>query len=229
MEKRKKYVAYGSNLNVEQMIQRCPTAKVVGQGVIPDHELLFRGYKSGAVATVEPKQGENVPVLIWDIGQEDEYYLDRYEGYPRLYGKQDITVQTESGTEQIMVYTMTEGHEIGCPSGSYLNTIATGYLEAGFDMNYLLDSVEKCKAIVEEKDALEFAAYRRGHRHSQAGGLRTGANFYAGASGRFSGDNHSNQMESDLETTEKENTESADMDSLEETEQEECSWQIQQP
>lgn len=41
MEKRKKYIAYGSNLNLEQMARRCPTAKVIGAGEIRDHELLF--------------------------------------------------------------------------------------------------------------------------------------------------------------------------------------------
>lgn len=177
---------------------------MVAQGVIPNHELLFRGYKSSAVATVEPKQGENVPVLIWDIGAEDEYYLDRYEGYPRLYGKQDIEVQTESGTEQIMVYLMTEGHEIGNPSQGYLNTIATGYLEAGFDINYLANSVEKCRTMVNEKEALEFAAYRREQRQT----LVEETDIPAGG-----------------ETAEKENAE----ESQTETEQEGCSWQIQQP
>ena len=68
MEKRKKYIAYGSNLNLEQMARRCPTAKVIGAGEIRDHELLFRGYRESAVATVEPKKGASVPVLIWEIG-----------------------------------------------------------------------------------------------------------------------------------------------------------------
>lgn len=153
MEQRKKYVAYGSNLHLEQMKYRCPTAKVVGKGVIPDYELLFRGGKRGAVATVEPKAGGQVPVLIWDIGPEDEIHLDMYEGYPRLYGKHDITVETESGRERIMVYTMTDGHEIGMPSGSYLNTIAKGYLTAGFDMNFLEQSVEKCSRLMEKEEA----------------------------------------------------------------------------
>lgn len=42
MEKRKKYIAYGSNLNLEQMARRCPTAKVIGAGEIRDHELQER-------------------------------------------------------------------------------------------------------------------------------------------------------------------------------------------
>ena len=61
----RRYIAYGSNLNRAQMALRCPDAKVVGTGEIKDYELLFRGNRNGAVATVEPKKGESVPVLIW--------------------------------------------------------------------------------------------------------------------------------------------------------------------
>ena len=79
MERRKKYIAYGSNLNLGQMARRCPTARVIGKGEIKDHELLFRGGSLSAVATVEPKAGSSVPVLIWEIEPEDERNLDIYE------------------------------------------------------------------------------------------------------------------------------------------------------
>ena len=39
------YIAYGSNLNIDQMSYRCPGAKVVGTSKIPDFELLFKGSK----------------------------------------------------------------------------------------------------------------------------------------------------------------------------------------
>lgn len=51
--KQRLYIAYGSNLNLEQMAFRCPTAKVVGKSELKDYELLFRGGRRGAVATVE--------------------------------------------------------------------------------------------------------------------------------------------------------------------------------
>lgn len=145
MEKRKKYIAYGSNLNLGQMAKRCPTAEVIGKGEIKDYELLFRGYNGSAVATVEPKKGASVPVLIWDIGPEDERKLDIYEGYPRLYGKADLEVQTQDGCESIMAYTMNEGYSLGTPSDIYLNTIAKGYQDAGFDMDILMESVSHCR------------------------------------------------------------------------------------
>ncbi|MBO5160262.1 MAG: gamma-glutamylcyclotransferase, partial [Lachnospiraceae bacterium] len=72
MAKRKKYMAYGSNLNQKQMKFRCPTAKVIGIGEVKGYELLFKGSPYGAFATIEPKEGAKVPVLIWEVGPEDE-------------------------------------------------------------------------------------------------------------------------------------------------------------
>ena len=65
----KYYVAYGSNLNREQMAHRCPDAKLVGTGMLSNYEMVFRGNKSNAVATVEPKKGMEVPVGIWEISE----------------------------------------------------------------------------------------------------------------------------------------------------------------
>ena len=70
--KQRLYIAYGSNLNLEQMAFRCPTAKVVGKSELKDYELLFRGGRRGAVATVEPKAGSTVPILVWEIQKKDE-------------------------------------------------------------------------------------------------------------------------------------------------------------
>lgn len=151
MEKRKKYIAYGSNLNREQMVERCPTAKVVGKGELKDYELLFRGRRYSAFATVEPKNGASVPVLIWEISPEDERRLDFYEGYPSHYGKSDLVVETEDGKESIMAYVMQEGRDIGEPSPYYLETIKAGYREAGFHVKRLLDCVSYCSEIAEKE------------------------------------------------------------------------------
>ena len=80
--KRKFYIAYGSNLNIEQMAERCPTARVVGTTVLVDYQLVFR-----RVATIVPRPGAKVPVAIWEIDEECEEALDIYEGYSRLYRK----------------------------------------------------------------------------------------------------------------------------------------------
>lgn len=142
------YIAYGSNLNLPQMAFRCPMAKVVGKGILRDYELLFRGSRRSAVATVEPKEGANVPVLVWDIKPKDELSLDRYEGYPRFYDKQTMTVEMEGKSVPAMVYVMTPGHEFGTPSEYYLETIREGYETAGFDMDVLDAAVDHAYELV---------------------------------------------------------------------------------
>ena len=51
---RKLYLAYGSNLSLEQMAYRCPHAYPVGTATLPDYQLLFKGSKTGSYLTVEP-------------------------------------------------------------------------------------------------------------------------------------------------------------------------------
>ena len=85
-EKQRLYIAYGSNLNLEQMAFRCPTAKVVGKSELKDYELLFRGGRRGAVATVEPKEGSTVPVLIWEIQNRDRHRWIFMKGIPICTG-----------------------------------------------------------------------------------------------------------------------------------------------
>ena len=53
---KKYYIAYGSNLNIRQMRNRCPGAKPVGITMIPNYELLYKGSKTGAYLTIERKR-----------------------------------------------------------------------------------------------------------------------------------------------------------------------------
>lgn len=151
MDKNNKlYIAYGSNLNLAQMADRCPTARVIGSTEMQGWQLLFRGSRTGAVATVEPKKGCRIPVLVWEITPADEAALDRYEGWPFLYRKETVKVKINGKTVKAMVYIMNEGRPPGQPSCYYYSVILEGYKEAGFDMDILrraaTDSVEMGEA-----------------------------------------------------------------------------------
>lgn len=87
---KKYYLAYGSNLNLRQMALRCHTAKPVGTAVIKDYELLFKGSKTGAYLTIEPKSGAEVHVAVWSVEPADEKRLDVYEGFPTFYYKTEL-------------------------------------------------------------------------------------------------------------------------------------------
>ena len=137
--KRKYYIAYGSNLDVNQMLRRCPDVVTVGSSTVEGYRLVFRGNSRSGVANIEPCEGASVPVGIWAISPSDEKALDRYEGYPRLYTKQTFTLPVRGKMVRGMAYVMTPGHEIAAPMQSYLNTILEGYKDFGFDSAPLLE------------------------------------------------------------------------------------------
>ncbi|WP_101908616.1 gamma-glutamylcyclotransferase family protein [Marasmitruncus massiliensis] len=153
MSKDKIYVAYGSNLNLPQMAQRCPTAKVLGTSEIRDYELLFRGSRTGCYATVEPSEGKTVPVLLWSVKPQDEKSLDRYEGYPLFYDKEAMTLSLGGKEVNAFVYVMNEGHQLGMPSQHYVDVIAEGYQSAGLDLNILQQAItETAQRMSEEPE-----------------------------------------------------------------------------
>lgn len=100
------YFAYGSNINLEQMAHRCPDALLVGPVTLQNYELQFRG---SGFATVAPKKDCVVHGLLWKLTPSCEQSLDRYEGYPRHYTKETVTVKDAAGAElPVMVYIMAE-------------------------------------------------------------------------------------------------------------------------
>ena len=144
------YIAYGSNLNLEQMKRRCPTAEVVGRAELKDWRLWFRGGNRSAVATIEQEQGFTVPVLIWRIQPEDEVALNHYEGFPFLYRKETLRLTVNGKWVRAMVYVMNaDRHSYGIPSAGYFNTIREGYESAGFNVSILYDALKHSKEATE--------------------------------------------------------------------------------
>lgn len=140
------YVAYGSNLNLRQMKYRCPGAKLCGVGEVKDYELQFRGQPHGAFATIVPTKGASVPVAVWEISAKNEAALDRYEGYPSHYFKQDISVRLGGEEVNAMVYLMNLRMGFGLPSPYYYQTVYEGYNDCGLDTETLDRAVRESAA-----------------------------------------------------------------------------------
>ena len=123
-----KYIAYGSNMVEEQMAHRCPGAKLIGTGYLPNHRLEFYLH-----ATVERTQahGAKVPVAVWEITDADEHNLDRYEGFPTYYTKHHRRVVMNDGSEiwgMVYIMNMIRPHP---PAAGYYNAIADAYEKLG--------------------------------------------------------------------------------------------------
>lgn len=138
MTKKTLYIAYGSNLNVRQMAHRCPDAEAVGTGVIPNFRLTFKALGASAFATIEACEGESVPVAVWQISRRDEAVLDRYEGYPTHYTREQMDVLMDDG-ECIkgLVYVMNPRAVPHLPSQGYFDAVLSGYRSFGLDVHKL--------------------------------------------------------------------------------------------
>ena len=125
-----KYIAYGSNMSIEQMKRRCPDARLIGTGRVIGAQLEFYLH-----ATVEESrtQGAYVPVAVWDISDVDEKRLDRYEGYPSYYIKKEWPVDMDDGSTLTgMIYLMAYKRNAP-PEAGYYRGIREAYEELGLN------------------------------------------------------------------------------------------------
>ena len=149
----KLYFAYGSNIDLNQMRHRCPDARVMDKVILPDYELLFRGYAGSGLATIKPKKGGTVHGLLWKITSLCERSLDQYEGFPRLYDKQNVEVRDSQGRSvPVMVYVMVEGQYLrpATPSHFYYQGIRDGYRQNGLPEEALGEALEQARREVQE-------------------------------------------------------------------------------
>ena len=123
-----KYIAYGSNMVVSQMARRCPSAKLIGTGYVEGARLEF--YRHATVVRTRQK-ADRVPVAVWEISEAGERNLDRFEGYPSYYLKQEWPARLDSGeTVQGMIYLMRTILP-SPPDDSYYDCIRKAYEELG--------------------------------------------------------------------------------------------------
>lgn len=139
---KKLYFAYGSNMNLGQMNFRCPDAEVLETARLEGYRLAFRsnGGRRG-VATILPDPDSHVDGVLWEISATDERNLNHYEGFPRLYGKQTLTVENQLGKElTAMAYVMNAPYKdrSAVPSASYLRGILRGCQQNGVDTRPVL-------------------------------------------------------------------------------------------
>lgn len=137
------YMAYGSNMSVQQMQARCPDAVPVGTAVLRGWRLVFRLH-----ATIEPHKAGAVPVVVWAISGRDERNLDHYEGFPNYYHKKTLPVDVKlfkngkHKTVDAMVYIMNDGRPAEMPLISYYDVIEEGYQRFGFNMDVLREALK---------------------------------------------------------------------------------------
>lgn len=137
------YAAYGSNMDPEQMLERCPHSPMAGTGWLTGWRLTFGGSDigwEGALATVVEEPDERVFVVLYDVNAEDEQRLDRWEGSELgIHRKIRLRVdRSDGGTELAWLYVL-DAYEGGLPSARYIGVMADAAEKAGAPEKYVHD------------------------------------------------------------------------------------------
>jgi gamma-glutamylcyclotransferase len=129
------YFAYASNLNREQMRERCPDSKPMFIATLPNYKLVFAGWARqwrGGIASIKLFRGGRVVGAVYEVSERDLRRLDRYEGCPGNYSRLKVTVFDEdSRPVEVITYIKSGQLEETPPSKEYLAVIQQGYRDWG--------------------------------------------------------------------------------------------------
>jgi gamma-glutamylcyclotransferase (GGCT)/AIG2-like uncharacterized protein YtfP len=142
------YFAYGSNLDRQQMAQRCPNAKVIGPAQLTDHRICFprkSPVRGCAVASIEPHAGMTVWGLMYEMTADDLKRLDAREGYDPVnlkaanrYDRVEIVIEQMRGEPvKAVTYVALPEDEPGLPSFDYMKQIIDGAVANSFPDDYV--------------------------------------------------------------------------------------------
>lgn len=129
-------------MHPEQMLQRCPHSPLSGTGWLHGWRLTFGGGDigwEGALATIVEDPDSEVFVVLYDVSEEDEESLDRWEG-SELGIHRKIRLRIETGGEPVLAWLyVLDAYEGGLPSARYLGVMAEAAEIAGAPAEYVRD------------------------------------------------------------------------------------------
>ena len=157
MSNNKIYLAYGSDINITHMEQRCLDAEPIGTTELHGYALCFRGNEGRAAATLEQSES-SVPAMLWTISPDDVQELKRQASKEYTLRRKTATVIHNGAPIDVFFYVIDAAHDFGAPSYSHYSTIEEGYSEAGFNTDTLRKSLENC---CDETVCINYALYAK--------------------------------------------------------------------
>ena len=135
MADRHTYFAYGSNLCVQQMAQRCPDAVDPLPATLADHDWLIN---ERGVATVEPFVGSEVHGVLWHLSDRDLATLDSAEGVPvdSTTWQEILTSADKLGVGAAVGAAQLRPNEVGVPRAQLTEAVVVELLIARVEVEH---------------------------------------------------------------------------------------------
>lgn len=128
------YFAYGSNMNISQMKERCPDAEKLGKAILNGYKFIIN---TRGVATIIESKGGIVEGGLYKISDKSLSSLDYYEGVRNnYYFRKDVEVNYEGEKIKAITYIATDQKE-GKPRNGYIEKIIKGAEDFCLSKDYL--------------------------------------------------------------------------------------------
>ena len=140
------YFAYASNMNKQQMADRCPGCKFLKRAYLENYKYFYDEHpesKIGAKANIAPAKGEAVWGALFEINGNHLESMDHYEGYPKLYQREIVIVKDDGGESYEAWVYFRKPQKPATPPAQYLETVKQGARDSGLPEEYIKASIEK--------------------------------------------------------------------------------------
>ncbi len=128
-------------MDEQQMLERCPDAKLIGKYVLKDYRLVFNIFspkRQCGCADVVRSDGSEVWGLVYELTETDLGKLDGHEAHPNKYKRFTAVVNDGSGQDrEVEVYGVVEKNPKHIPpSSQYFSIIADAAEKYHFPETY---------------------------------------------------------------------------------------------
>lgn len=129
------YFAYGSNIDRDQMSERCPGARLVGPGLLRSYRFRIN---SRGVATVVPDESAATWGVVWKITDEHRENLDEKEGVRfGTYSPKHVRIELSDGQVCNCLIYHAKDISPGIPRDNYLERIIWWAEKHGLPQDYI--------------------------------------------------------------------------------------------
>lgn len=146
------YFAYGSNMDENQMANRCSTAKLIGKARLNSYKFIIN---ARGVASIIKSDNSFVEGILWSVFPKDEEALDQYEGISsNYYHKAKIVAKMlPTGEEVPAIVYIASNNTFGEPRPGYLEKIISAANKFKFDQEYIAELESWIKQPVQQLEA----------------------------------------------------------------------------
>ncbi len=130
------YFAYGSNMSLERMTERCGKENFVdlGKAKLPGYSFYFYGRGH---ANIRPMASQTIEGVLFQIQDSCLQDLDQVEGYPNIYQRQSVKITWKNTNVLAQAYIVEKDQTLAKPSPEYYQTVLSGAEEHDLSEGYI--------------------------------------------------------------------------------------------